>query len=345
MTETMKRIALASRPVGEPKPENFRLEEQPVPKPGPGQFVARTVWLSLDPYQRGRMDDAKSYAEPVPIDGTMEGGTVSEVVDSQNPDFKPGDIVVGRLGWATHGVSDGSDVRKVDPDLAPISTALGVLGMPGHTAYAGLNAIMEIEAGKTLCVSAASGAVGSLAVQLGKLKGLKVIGVAGGKEKCDYVVNELGADACLDHRAVSSGKEMAKMIAEAAPQGLDYYFENVAGVTLEGVIPNMNQFSRIAVCGMISLYSGNTMGDQNQLPWMWRSILVKRLRVQGFLVFDHQDLLPTFLKEVGPLVKDGTIKYRETVNEGLESAPDAFVQLLRGGNFGKMLVRVGADPA
>jgi NADPH-dependent curcumin reductase CurA len=345
MTETMKRWALASRPVGEPKPENFRMEEQPVPTPGKGEFVARTIWLSLDPYQRGRMDDAKSYAEPVPIDGTMEGGTVSEVIASENPDFKPGDIVVGRLGWATHGVSDGAEMRKVDPDLAPISTALGVLGMPGHTAYAGLNAILQAKAGETLCVSAASGAVGSLAVQLGKLKGMTVIGVAGGKDKCDYVVQELGADACLDHRAASDGKAMAKMIREAAPGGIDCYFENVAGVTLEGVIPNMNMFSRIAICGMIALYSGNTMGDQNQLPWMWRSILVKRLRVQGFLVFDHTDLLPEFLREVGPLVKDGTVKYRETVNEGLETAPDAFVQLLRGGNFGKMLVRVGADPS
>jgi hypothetical protein len=345
MTDTMKRWALASRPVGEPRSENFRLEEKPVPTPQPGQIVTRTIWLSLDPYQRGRMDDAKSYAEPVPIDGTMEGGTVSEVVASENPGFKPGDIVVGRLGWATHGVSDGSDVRKVDPDLAPLSTHLGVLGMPGHTAYAGLNAILKAQAGETLCVSAASGAVGSLAVQLGKLKGMKVIGIAGGREKCDYVVQELGAEACVDHRAAANGKEMASMIAEAAPQGIDCYFENVAGVTLEGVIPNMNQFSRIAICGMIALYSGNTMGDQNQLPWIWRSILVKRLRVQGFLVFDHQDIFEDFLREVGPKVKDGTIKYRETVNEGLESAPEAFVQLLRGGNFGKMLVRVGADPA
>lgn len=345
MPDQMQRIALAARPVGEPKPSDFRLEDAPIPEPGQGEFLARTVWLSLDPYMRGRMDDAKSYANPVPIDGTMEGGTVSEVIKSNHPDYKPGDIVVGRLGWATHGVSDGTGVRKVDPSIAPISTALGVLGMPGHTAYAGLNAILKAKKGETLCVSAASGAVGSLAVQLGKQMGMRVIGVAGGKDKCDFVLNELGADACLDHRAAADGKELGRQMAEAAPDGIDCYFENVAGKTLEAVIPNMALHGRIAICGMIALYSGNTMGDQNQLPWLWRSILVKRLKVEGFLVPDHENILQDFLRDVGPLVNSGKVKFRETVAEGLENAPEAFMKLLKGGNFGKQLVRIGADPA
>ncbi|MAS42045.1 hypothetical protein SAMN05444336_105206 [Albimonas donghaensis] len=345
MTQTLTRIALASRPVGWPTQENFSVETGPVPEPGPGQFLARTIWLSLDPYMRGRMDDGPSYAAPVPLGGTMEGGTVSEVIASNHPDYAPGDIVVGRLGWASHGVSDGTGVRKVDPNLAPLSTALGVLGMPGHTAYAGLNAVAQARAGETLVVSAASGAVGSLAVQLGKAMGMTVIGVAGGAAKCAFVTDELGADACFDHRADETAKDLAARIAKAAPNGVDVYFENVAGKTLEAVIPNMAQHGRIAICGMISLYSGNTMGDRNQLPWIWRSILVKRLRVQGFLVGDHMDIQARFLEEVGPLVKAGKVKFRETVAEGLEAAPEAFIALLRGDNFGKQLVRVGADPA
>ena len=343
---TMQRIALASRPKGWPTPENFRLEDAPVPKPGPGEFLGRTIWLSLDPYMRGRMDDGPSYAKPVEIGGTMEGGTVSEVIESNHPDYAPGDIVVGRLGWATHGISDGTGVRKVDPALAPISTALGVLGMPGQTAYVGLNRMLEGKGGETICVSAASGAVGALVCQLAKLKGMTVIGVAGGPEKCAYVTDELGADACIDHRAAKDGKAMAALMKEAAPQGFDCYFENVAGVTLEGAISNMNTFGRIAVCGMISLYSGNTMGDENQLPWLWRSILVKKMTVRGFIVGDHNDMARAFLAEVGPKVSDGTIKFRETVEEGgLPEAPAAFLRLLKGGNFGKQLVRVGADPS
>ena len=342
---SMQRIALASRPKGVPTAENFRLEQGEVPSPGPGQFLARTVWLSLDPYMRGRMDDGPSYAKPVEIGGTMEGGTVSEVIESNHPDYAPGDIVVGRMGWATHGVSDGEGMRKVDPSIAPISTALGVLGMPGQTAYVGLNRILEGKSGETICVSAASGAVGAVVTQLAKIKGMTVVGVAGGADKCAYVVEELGADACIDHRSVEDGKEMAAKMAEAAPGGFDCYFENVAGKTLLGVLPNMKQFGRIAICGMISLYSGNTMGDQNQLPLLWRSLLVKKLRAQGFIVSDHMDLMKPFLTEVGPLVKSGQVKFRETVTDGLENAPEAFLGLLRGENFGKQLVRVGADPS
>ena len=342
---SMQRVALASRPNGWPTVDNFSLEEAQTPSPGPGQFLARTVWLSLDPYMRGRMDDGPSYAKPVEIGGTMEGGTVSEVIDSNHPDYKPGDIVVGRLGWATHGVSDGQGVRKVDPAIAPISTALGVLGMPGHTAYVGLNRILDAKQGESICVSAASGAVGALVTQLARIKGMTVVGVAGGPDKCAYVTDELGADACIDHRAAADGKEMAKLLKEAAPGGFDCYFENVAGKTLEGVVPNMREFGRIAICGMISLYSGNTMGDQNQLPRIWRSLLVKKMRAQGFIVTDHIDMLPAFLEEVGPLVNSGKVKFRETVTEGLENAPEAFLGLLRGENFGKQLVRVGADPS
>lgn len=342
MTETMKRIVLASRPQGKPGPENFRLEEGPLPEPGAGQFLARVIWLSLDPYMRGRMDDAKSYAKPVAIGETMEGGCVAQVVTSNHPGFAAGDIVAGRFGWASHGLSDGTGVQKIDPEAAPISTALGVLGMPGLTAWVGLNDIAGAKAGETLVVSAATGAVGSLVGQLAKRKGMRVIGVAGGAEKCAYAVDELGYDVCLDHR-VGDAKALAAQLAEAAPDGVDAYFENVGGITLQAVLRNMNVHGRIAVCGMIAWYSGAT--DALPGPAIWRTILTQRLRVQGFIISDHFDRLPAFLSEVAPLVKDGSIRYRETVAEGLENAPSAFLRLLEGGNFGKQLVRVGSDPA
>ena len=334
------RIALASRPKGAPVAENFRLEEAELPEPGQGEVLVRVIWMSLDPYMRGRMDDVKSYAPAVQLGETMEGGGVGEVITSAHPDFAAGDIVVGRTGWASHAVCEGAMLRKVDPGIAPISTSLGVLGMPGHTAFVGLNDILRAKSGETIVVSAATGAVGSLVGQLARRKGLRVIGVAGGAEKCSYAVEHLGYELCLDHRDA----DLAAKLKEATPDGVDCYYENVGGKTLEAVLPRMNTFGRIAVCGMIAWYSGKGIEDAMRLPAAWRAILTKRLRVQGFIIFDHFDRLPAFLSEVGPLVKNGDIHYRETIAEGLENAPAAFLQLLEGGNFGKQLVRVGADP-
>ena len=343
MTETMKRIVLASRPPGRPGPGNFRLEEAPMPAPGAGEFLARTIWLSLDPYMRGRMSAAKSYARPVEIGETMTAQCVAEVIASTHDGFAVGDIVVAPLGWATHGVSDGTMVQKVDPAAAPLSTALGVLGMPGLTAWVGLNDIAAAQPGETIVVSAATGAVGSLVGQLARLKGMRVIGVAGGADKCAFAVGDLGYDACLDHHAAADGKALGKEIAAAAPDGVDVYFENVGGKTLEAVLPNMNTFGRIALCGMIAWYSGAEA--PLPAPAVWGAILRQRLRVEGFIIFDRWSRQPAFLAEVAPLVRDGTIHYRETVAEGLEAAPDAFLRLLDGGNFGKQLVRVGANYA
>ncbi len=334
------RIVLASRPQGQPGPENFRLEAADLPALADGEVLVRAIWLSLDPYMRGRMDAGKSYADPVEVGATMEGGAVGEVLESRSGKLKPGDIVVGRLGWANHAVLPGKEVRKIDPSLAPIQTALGVLGMPGHTAWVGLNDILEAQPGETIVVSAATGAVGSLAGQLAKQKGLRVIGVAGGAEKCRFAVDELGYDVCLDHRDPDLAAEMAAL----TPQGVECYYENVGGKTLEAVLPRLNVHGRIAVCGMIAWYSGQGIAEAMPLPKMWRTILVQRLRVQGFIIFDHFDRFPAFLQEVAPMVADGRIKYRETVTEGLENAPEAFLSLLKGGNFGKQLVRVGADP-
>ena len=340
MADKMKRIVLASRPKAVPTIENFRLETMDIPVPRPGQFLARTIWLSLDPYMRGRMNDAKSYAAPVEVGATMEGGCVAQVVRSDHPGFDAGDIVVGSFGWASHGISDGTGMRKVDPSIAPVSTAVGVLGMPGLTAWVGLNDIAQAKAGETIVVSAATGAVGSMVGQLAKRKGLRVIGVAGSADKCRYAVSELGYDICLDHRAYSAARLSAK-IAEAAPKGVDVYYENVGGKTVEAVLPNMNTFGRIALCGMIAWYSGENIDKAMSMPAAWGAILRQRLAVRGFIIFDHYNRLPDFLAEVAPLISNGEIAYRETVAETLENAPSAFLELLKGNNFGKQLVRVG----
>lgn len=333
---TAHRIALASRPQGAPTLENFRYEPFELPELAEGQLRVRTLWLSLDPYMRGRMDASKSYAPAVEVGGTMEAGAVAEVVESRSERYKPGDIIVGRVGWASHGVLPAAEVLPVDPSVAAISTALGVLGMPGHTAFVGLHDILAAQPGETIVVSAATGAVGSVVGQLAKRKGLRVIGVAGGAEKCAYAVEHLGFELCLDHRS----PDLAAQMAQATPAGVDCYYENVGGATLEAVLPQMNDFGRIAVCGMIAWYSGQGIDDAMRLPKMWRSILVKRLRVQGFIVFDHNNRYPDFIREVGPLVGAGEIHYRESVTEGLKNAPQAFLELLQGGNFGKQLVKV-----
>lgn len=337
MAETARRIVLASRPVGEPKPSDFRLEEFPVPQPGPEQVLLRTKWLSLDPYMRGRMSDAPSYAKPVDVGEVMEGGTVSEVVASNNDNFKPGDIVLGHTGWQTHALSSGAGLRKLDPKLAPVSTALGVLGMPGMTAYAGLLEIGQPKAGETVVVSAASGAVGSVVGQIAKIKGARAIGIAGGPDKCRYVKEELGFDDCVDHRA----PELPERLKDACPKGADVYFENVGGPVFDAVLPLFNMFARIPVCGLIAQYNATELPPgPNRLPLLMRNVLTKRLTIRGFIVTDFAARFSDFIRDVPQWVKEGRIKYREDIADGLENAPQAFMGLLNGKNFGKQLVRV-----
>ena len=345
MADQMTRVVLAARPQGTPKLSDFRVETAALPEMPKGGILVRVLWQSLDPYMRGRMDESKSYAAAVEIGDMMEAGCVGEVMASDNPKFAAGDVVEGRFGWCTHAASDGAGVRKVDPSLAPIQTAVGVLGMPGITAYVGLLDHGRPKAGETLVVGAATGAVGSLVGQLGKIKGLRVVGVAGGPEKCAFAVEELGFDACIDHYAQADGAAMQAALAAECPDGIDVYFENVAGKTLDGVIPLMNVHGRIPVCGMISQYNlagmGTGGGDGNdRLPKLWRSILVNRLAVRGFIIFDHYDRFPAFLDEVSGYIRNGRVKYREHITQGIENAPAAFIEMLGGGNFGKTLIKV-----
>jgi NADPH-dependent curcumin reductase CurA len=339
MADPARRVVLVSRPVGEPKPENFRTEDFPVPTPGPGQVLLRTLWLSLDPYMRGRMSEAPSYAAPVGIGGTMVGGTVSEVIASNNPDFAAGDVVLAPTGWQTHAVSDGKGLRKIDPKLAPLSTALGILGMPGMTAYAGLLEIGKPQPGETVVVAAASGPVGSTVGQIAKIKGARAVGIAGGAKKCAYVKDELGFDDCVDHRA----RDFAERLKAACPNGIDVYFENVGGAVFEAVLPLFNPFARMPVCGVISQYSATELPPgPNRVPQLMRNVLTKRLTIRGFIVSDFAAKQGEFLRDVSGWLREGRIKYREDVVEGLGRAPAAFIGLLKGENFGKMLVRVAA---
>ncbi|MFC3616257.1 NADP-dependent oxidoreductase [Lutimaribacter marinistellae] len=345
MSDQMKRIVLASRPEGAPTPENFRLETGELPEPGEGEVLVRTHYMSLDPYMRGRMDDAKSYAAPVPIGGTMEAGGVGEVIASNDPSFKPGDFAFGMLGWATHGVQPAKMLRKIDPDQMPISATLGVLGMPGFTGWYGLTELGRPQKGETLVVAAATGPVGSMVGQLARLAGLRVIGIAGGSEKCKLATDTFGFDACIDHRAYEAAKDLRKAISDAAPDGVDIYFENVGGKVLEAVLPLMNPHGRIPICGMIAWYNAGGLGagansDTLTGPDLWRNILVKFLSVNGFIIANHWDRFGEFLKEVAPRVASGEIKYLEDVAEGLEAAPEAFIAMLEGGNTGKQVVKL-----
>ncbi|MEL6745750.1 MAG: NADP-dependent oxidoreductase [Pseudomonadota bacterium] len=351
LPDEMERVVLAARPEGAPKPTDFRHEQAPMPTPSAGEMLVRVIWLSLDPYMRGRMDDSKSYAASVQIGDAMEGGAVGEVVVSNNSNFPVGSFVEGRFGWQSHVVSDGEGVRNLDPSVAPISTAVGVLGMPGLTAYVGFNTHGRPQAGETLVVGAATGAVGSLVGQLAKAQGLRVVGVAGGADKCAFAVDQLGLDACIDHRTYEDGRALRSALGEHCPDGVDIYFENIGGKTLEAIIPMMNVHGRIPVCGMISWYNANVLGEgggafdgPNLLPKAWRTILVNRLSVRGFIIFDHYDQYPAFLSDVAPMIKDGTVHYRETIADGLAAAPEAFISMLGGGNFGKQLVAVSPDP-
>lgn len=341
MPVTSTQVQLAARPVGDPKHSDFKITTVDLPALGDGQILCRVIYQSLDPYMRGRMDDSKSYAAPVPIGGVMEAGTVAEVLDSKNPRFKVGDIVNSRLGWQTHAISDGAGVRVVDPSLGPVSTAIGVLGMPGMTAYVGLLDIGEPKEGETVVVSAASGAVGSVVGQIAKIKGCRVVGVAGSKEKCDFVVNELGFDACVSHYSDSLDADLAGQ----CPDGIDVYFENVAGKTFDAVFPLLNPFARIPVCGLISRYShvGDFAGP-DMLPKLMRSILTNRLKIQGFIVSDRSERFNAFLTDVSAWVRSGELKYKEDFVDGIENAPEAFMGLLKGKNFGKLVIRVSEDP-
>lgn len=328
---TYQRIVLASRPRGAVQPGNFRLEQADVPTPGDGQVLVRNDYLSLDPYMRGRMSEAKSYAAAQALNETMIGGTAGVVVASNHPRFAVGDSVVGSMGWAEMGVADGALLRKVDTSAIALSAYLGVLGMPGMTAWYGLNKIMQPVKGETILVSAASGAVGSAVGQLAKLQGCRAVGIAGGPEKCAYVVEQLGFDACIDYKAGN----LAGDLAAAVPDGIDALFENVGGAGLDAALPLMNPFGRIALCGLIAGYNGDDLAVRNL-----RFMLTSRLSLRGFIVTEHMDLWPQGLDELATLVAGGQLSYRETVAEGLAAAPDAFIGLLKGLNFGKQLVKL-----
>ena len=327
-----RQILLKSRPEGSPNLDNFELVEKPIPTPGEGEVLMRTLYLSLDPYMRGRMSAAKSYAKPAAVGEPMVGATVGEIVSSRNPRFAVGDIVLGYGGWQQYALSSGGGLRKLDPAAAPVSTALGVLGMPGMTAYVGLTEIGQPKSGETVVVAAASGAVGSVVGQLAKINGARAIGIAGGYDKCRFVVDELGFDACVDHRE----PHFARRLEAACPSGIDVYFENVGGAVQHTVWPLLNDFARVPVCGLIAQYSATSPMPG---PDMF-SVLRKRLLLRGFIVSDFAAKQGDFLRDVGEWVRAGRIKYREDVVDGLEQAPSAFLGLLQGKNFGKLLVRV-----
>jgi leukotriene B4 12-hydroxydehydrogenase/15-oxo-prostaglandin 13-reductase len=327
-----RRVLLASRPTGWVSESNFRIEEAPMPSPKDGEVLVKNLWLSLDPYMRGRMNDGKSYAAKQELGEVMIGGTVGEVVESKNPKFAKGDQVLGMLGWQQYGLSDGRGLNKVDASRVPLSAYLGVLGMPGVTAWVGLLDICQPKAGETVVVSAASGAVGSVVGQIAKIKGCRAVGIAGGRQKCDYVVKELGFDACVDYKAGKLNDDLKA----AAPNGVDCYFENVGGEIMDAVLRRMNAFSRIAVCGLISQYNATEPYGVKAI----QSILTNRIKVQGFIVSDRMELWAKALPDLAGWVSAGRIKYRETVTDGLENAPKAFVGLLKGENFGKQLVRI-----
>ena len=336
-----RRIVLASRPDGEPQPENFRLETVAMPAPDRDRLLCETIYLSLDPYMRGRMIDGPSYAVPVALGDVMVGGTVGRVVAGAAGGLAPGDFVLGEGGWQSHWLADPASLRRLDPTVAPLSTALGIFGMPGLTAYVGLNEIGRPQPGETVVVAAASGAVGSAVGQLAKIAGARAVGIAGGPEKCAFVRDELGFDACLDHRDGS----LRRQLQAACPDGIDVYFENVGGPVLRAVLPLMNPFGRMPVCGTIAHYNATALPEgPDRVPQLMRTILVQRLTVRGFIVFDFADRQAAFERDMGRWLAEGRIRYREDIREGLANAPDAFIKLLRGGNFGKLLVRVADDP-
>ncbi len=328
---------LANRPAGEPSESDFEMVERPVPEPGEGVFVVRAIYLSLDPYMRGRMRDVKSYAVPAALGEVMVGGAVSQVIASKNPAFVEGEIVQGSFGWQEYAASDGTDVRTVDASLAPISTALGVLGMPGMTAYFGLLEVGQPVAGETVVVSAASGAVGGVVGQIARIKDCRAVGIAGGAEKCAYMSDVLGFEEAVDYKAEP---DLRTALAEACPDGVDVYFDNVGGATLDTVLSLINLHARIAICGMISEYN---LSAPELAPRPTRALLVNRARMQGLLVHDWADRRAEGIAQMAAWIEDGKLTYKEDVIEGIENMPKAFLRLLRGENFGKQLVKAG-DP-
>jgi NADPH-dependent curcumin reductase CurA len=336
--KTYRRVVLARRPPAEPAEAEFRIEQAPMPEPGPREVLVRNIYMSLDPYMRGRMRDAASYAAPVGIGEVMTGGTVGEVVKSNHPAFSVGDIVEDRLGWQEYAIGGGPLMRKVDASLAPISTANGVLGMPGMTAYFGLFDVGQPKAGETVVVSAASGAVGQIVGQLAKIAGCRAVGVAGGPKKCAFVKDTLGFDDCIDYKAA---KDLTGAVKAACPNGVDVYFDNVGGQVSDAVFLNLNFWARVDLCGSISQYNASApeLG-----PRLLGLFVGRRVNMRGFIVWDFNGKYPPAMRQMGEWVRSGRIKYKEDIVEGIENAPRAFIGLLRGENFGKLQVRLGPDP-
>jgi NADPH-dependent curcumin reductase CurA len=336
MPETNRQVLLKRRPNGMPLADDFAIVDSALPEPGEGQVLLRGIYLSLDPYMRGRISGQRSYARPVGVGEVIEGRVVGRVVRSRHPAMREGDYAFGGYGWQTHSAVDGGGLTKLDPEAAPVSTALGILGMPGLTAYVGLKTIGQPKAGETVVISAASGAVGAVVGQLAKRDGCRVVGIAGGADKCAYVTQELGFDACLDHR----GRDLGAELDTVCPKGIDVYFENVGGAVQAAVFPRFNDFGRMIMCGMISEYNDVEARPGPSLV----SVVRKRLKVQGFIVSDNAGLRPEYLAMAAPLVRAGQLKYREDIVDGIDNAPAAFIGLLQGRNFGKLIVKLGDDP-
>ncbi len=332
-----RQITLAARPVGLPKESDFNLIETPIPAPNDGQLLVKILYLSVDPYMRGRMNDAKSYAKPVALGEVMVGGTVGKVIASKHPDYQVGDYVESRLGWQEYALSDGTDLRKIDASLAPLSTALGVLGMPGMTAYFGLLAICDPQPGETVVVSGAAGAVGSLVGQIAKIKGCRVVGIAGTDDKVDWLVNELGFDAAFNYKTTDN--YVAKL-RELCPQGVDVYFDNVGGAITDAVLLSLNTKARISICGQISQYN---LEKPEMGPRLWGLLLTKQAKAEGFLVFQFADRYAEGMQQMAEWIKQGKIKYHEEFTEGIASTPRAFIAMLQGQNTGKQLVKVADE--
>jgi NADPH-dependent curcumin reductase CurA len=330
-----RQVLLRRRPVGAPAADDFEIVDAPIPHVNDGDVLRRTIYLSLDPYMRGRMSDGPSYAPPAALGQVMVGRTVAEVLESRHPGFAKGEFVAANDGWQTHGLSSGTSLQKLDPAMAPISTALGVLGMPGMTAYVGLLDIGQPKPGETVVVSAASGAVGSVVGQIARIQGCRAVGIAGSPEKCDYVVHDLGFDACVSHRS----EDLTRDLSAACPDGIDVYFDNVGGVVLKSVFQLMNRNARIPLCGTIADYNAVEPPPGPNL----RPLLVKRALIKGFIVSDHADRQAAFLKDASRWLREGRLKYREHVVDGLDQAPSALLMLFEGRNFGKLLVRVSTD--
>ncbi|QDT48064.1 Putative NADP-dependent oxidoreductase YfmJ [Symmachiella dynata] len=337
MSRINRQITLAARPVGRPQESDFALVETPIPELEEGQFLIHTTYLSVDPYMRGRMNDRKSYAEPVKLGDVMVGEAVGKVVESKHPKFDVGDIVAGSIGWQEYCVTDGKDIRKVRTGNQPVSAALGVLGMPGLTAYFGLLEIADPAAGETVVVSGAAGAVGSTVGQIAKIRGCRVVGIAGTDEKVAYLTDELGFDAAFNYKTT---KDYVAKLAELCPEGIDVYFDNVGGPITDAVFPLLNKHARVSVCGQISQYNATKLEQGPRLLW---KLIEKQARVEGFLVFQFIDKFRTAMVDLAHWVEEGQLKYRENIEEGLENAPKIFLGLFDGENIGKQLVRVSPE--